>query len=140
MKILIVLPAGQPHKLEFGPIKMSFREAPLTATTLAALIPEELKAEVKIVDESVSPVPFQEQFDLVGVSVLTGTSSRAYKIADIFRGKNSKVVLGGVHVTLMPEEARQHADTIVIGFAEQSWPQLLKDFSQNQIWEIIMNP
>ena len=133
MKILIVLPAGQPHKLEFGPIKMSFREAPLTATTLAALVPEDLNADVKIVDESVSPVPFHEQFDLVGVSVLTGTSSRAYKIADFFRGKKSKVVLGGVHVTLLPEEARQHADTLVIGFAEQSWPQLLKDFSQNQM-------
>jgi len=133
VKILIVLPAGQPHKLEFGPIKMSFREAPLTATSLAALIPDDLKAEVKIVDESVSPVPFQEQFDLVGVSVLTGTSSRAYKIADIFRERNSKVVLGGVHVTLMPEEARQHADSIVIGFAEQTWPQLLNDFSQNRM-------
>ena len=65
MKILIVLPAGQPHKLELGPIKMSFREAPLTATSLAALIPEDLKAEVKIVDESVSPIPFHERFDLV---------------------------------------------------------------------------
>lgn len=133
MKILIVLPAGQPHKLEFGPIKMSFREAPLTATTLAALIPDNLNAQVTIADESVSPIPLQEHYDLVGVSVLTGTSTRAYQIADYFRKKGAKVILGGVHVTLLPEEARQHADAIVIGFAEQAWPQLLKDITRGEL-------
>lgn len=128
MKILLVLAKGQLHRLDFGPINMSYREAPLTATMLAALVPNDLDADIRIVDESVSTIPFDETFDLVGISLLTGTAVRGYEIADQFRKKGTTVVLGGIHVTLMPEEARKHADCIVIGFAEQTWPQLLRDF------------
>lgn len=129
LRILIALPRGQAHKLEFGPVRMSFREAPLTATTLAALVPAELDAEIRIVDESVDDIPFDARFDLVAISVLTGTSTRAYEIADHFRMQGATVVLGGVHVTLLPEEAKRHADAIVIGFAEKTWPRLLRDFA-----------
>lgn len=133
MKILIILPRAQAHKLEFGPINMSFREAPLTATTLAALVPRDLKADVKIVDESVSTVPFDKHFDLVGISVMTGTAPRAYELARIFKAKGSTIVLGGVHVKLLPDEAAQHADAIVVGFAEKTWPQLLHDFARGEM-------
>ena len=133
MKILIALAEGQEHRLQIAGFTMSFREAPLTTTTLAALVPPELNAEVTIADESVQPIPFDQEFDLVGVSVLTGTSTRAYEIADAFRAKGVTVVLGGIHVKLCPEEARAHADSIVIGFAEETWPELLRDFARGEL-------
>ncbi|MCG8338336.1 MAG: B12-binding domain-containing radical SAM protein [Proteobacteria bacterium] len=133
MKILLVLAKGQLHRLRAGPVNISFREAPLTATMLAALVPKELNASVKIIDESVSKIPFHETFDVVGISILTGTSIRGYQIADRFRERNTTVVLGGIHVTLMPDEARKHADSIITGFAEKTWPQLLYDFKNGQL-------
>ena len=126
--MLIVMPEACIHKLKMGPVHRSFREAPLTATSLAALVPDELEFDIRIIDESIDPVPFDEQFDLVAISCLTGTALKAYRIADIFRQKGSTVVLGGVHVTLLPDEAKQHADAIVKGFAERTWPQLLSDY------------
>jgi len=129
MKIGIILPDGRIHKLDVWPFKTSFREAPLTATTLAALVPQDLDVEVVVRDESVGQSPYIDEVDLVGISVLTGTAFRAYEIAKYYRNRGVKVVLGGVHVTLLPEEAAQHADSIVTGFAEESWPRLLRDFA-----------
>jgi radical SAM superfamily enzyme YgiQ (UPF0313 family) len=83
--------------------------------------------DVKVIDQDWDEVPFTEGFDLVGLTVTTFSSRRAFDIADVFRGKGAKVVIGGVHACLMPEECLQHADTIVIGEAEYVWPQLLKD-------------
>ena len=131
--MLLLLPDGKIHKIRLGPLNVSFREAPLTATTLAALVPSELNADITVVDESVQNIPFHKHYDLVGISCMTGTAPRAYEIADRFRAQGATVVLGGVHVTLMPDEAAQHADVIVIGFAEESWPELLRDFSNNQL-------
>ena len=54
---------------------------------------------------------------------------RAYQLADHFRKRGITVVLGGPHVTLMPQEAQQHADAICVGYAEETWPQLLRDFA-----------
>ena len=133
LKILLILPDGRIHKLRLGVCDVSFREAPLTATMLAALVPPELHARVEIVDESIQKIPFHKQYHLVGVSCMTGTSTRAYQIADRFRAQGATVVLGGVHVTLLPDEATQHADAIIIGFSETTWPQLLRDFAQGHI-------
>jgi len=133
LKILIVLPEGQKHRIPLGDSYISFREAPLTATMLAALVPADLDADVTIVDESVSPVPFKNQFDLVAISILTGTSIRGYEIAKHFKMQGSYIVIGGVHATLRPEEAGKFADTVVSGFAERTWPVLLKDYKNNTI-------
>ncbi len=133
IRILLVLPDGKIHKLSLGFLNVSFREAPLTATTLAALVPPEIEADVSIVDESIQSIPFEKRYGLVGISCLTGTAPRAYDIADRFRVQGAIVVLGGVHVTLMPEEAAQHADAIVIGFAERTWPELLRDVVSDRL-------
>lgn len=119
--------------MKVGPWKISFREAPLTASMLAALVPPEINADVRIVDESVDTIPFHKTFDLVAISSITGTAPRAYAIADHFRAQGVTVVLGGVHITLLPDEAAQHADAIVIGFAETTWPQLLRDWVNGQL-------
>lgn len=105
------------------------RYAPLTLTTLASLVPPEIAAEVRITDEGVDEIDLDRlEADLVGITAITGTAPRAYEIAARLRQRGIAVVLGGVHPTLMPEEAMQHADSTVVGYAEESWPQLLRDF------------
>lgn len=133
MKLLLVMPDARIHRLRLGPVSRSFREAPLTLTMLAALIPEALDVHIKLVDESIDAVPLKDRFDLVGISCLTGTAGRAYELADYFRRKGAAVVLGGIHVTLRPEEAAKHADCIVTGFAERTWPRLLTDFAGGKL-------
>jgi radical SAM superfamily enzyme YgiQ (UPF0313 family) len=129
-KVLLVIPEGKINKLKAGPFKLSFREAPLTLTTLAALVPDDLDISVRCVDESVQRIPFRRKFDIVGISCMTGTSTRGYEIAEKFRERGSVVVLGGIHVTLRPEEAQRHADVIISGFAETAWPRFLHDYSR----------
>jgi len=133
MKILLILPDGKIHKLKLGSFEKSMREAPLTMTVLAALVPKELNAEIRIIDESIDTIPDDFNADVVGISLITGTANRAYEIADYYRKKKVTVVLGGVHVTILPDEAKEHADSIVIGTAEKSWPLLLKDFSNGNL-------
>lgn len=82
---MILLPGGQPHILRLPGVQMSFREAPLTGTLLAALVPPELDFEVFYVDGSVSRIPLERHFDLVAISVITGMAPRAYELAQHFR-------------------------------------------------------
>jgi radical SAM superfamily enzyme YgiQ (UPF0313 family) len=133
LRVLLILPDGHIHRIRIGPFVRSMREAPLTLTTLAALSPPSLNIDMKCIDGSVSKIPENYPADLVGISVLTGTAPSAYALADRFRYRGITVVLGGVHVTMVPEEAAQHADSIVIGPAEESWPKLLIDFSQGKL-------
>ena len=131
MKIVLISPKGPLYRHRGGIFKKSLRYAPLTLTTLAALVPAELGADIWIIDEGVEDIPADLEADLIGMTVITGTSMRAYELARDFRGRGIPVVLGGPHVTLAPDEATRHADAIVTGYAEQSWPRLLKDFAAN---------
>ena len=133
MKIQLLSPAGEVHRHGSGIFKTALRYAPLTLTTLAALVPDELNAEITIQDEGVQPLDLNFEADVVGISAITGTALRAYRIADELRAKGHSVVIGGVHATLLPEEAAAHADALVIGYGEQSWPQLLRDFARGQL-------
>lgn len=133
IRVLLIMPDAQMHKLRVGSFVRSAREAPISLTTLAALTRARDDVTYRIVDESVDRVPFDGDFDLVGVSVLTGTSRRAYALADHFRRRGLPVVLGGIHVTLMPDEAAQFADAIVIGMAERLWPRVLEDFAAGRL-------
>jgi len=98
---------------------------------VAALTPPEV--EVSLVDENVSAIDFQKETDLVGITATTVTAQRAYEIADAFRARGVKVVLGGVHPSFLPEEASQHADAVVIGEAEGVWPSLIEDFKAHKL-------
>lgn len=133
MKITLIMPHGEIHR-KGGIFKRSLRYAPLTLTTLAALVPQELGAEIKIIDEGVEELDVSTiDADIVGITCITGTSYRAYEIAQQLRERGITVVIGGVHPTLVPDEVQQHADAIVTGFAEESWPRLLRDFAQNRL-------
>jgi radical SAM superfamily enzyme YgiQ (UPF0313 family) len=133
MKIQLLSPAGEIHRNTTGIFKRSLRYAPLTLTTLAAMVPEELGAEVTIQDEGVEPLDLDFDADIVGMTAITGTAQRTYDVADELRARGHTVVLGGVHPTLLPDEAAEHADAIVTGYAEQTWPQLLRDAARGQL-------
>lgn len=98
---------------------------------LAALTPPDV--EVSICDENLSPIDLQEDVDLVGITAVTQTAGRAYEIADAFRAKGTKVVLGGMHPSALPGEASQHADAVVIGEAELVWASLCDDYRQKRL-------
>jgi radical SAM superfamily enzyme YgiQ (UPF0313 family) len=133
MRILLIMPDAHMHKLRLGSFIRSMREAPLTLTTLAALVPPLPDVEIKIVDGSVDSIPMDDPADLVGISVITGCARPAYALAKHFRGRGIPVALGGVHVTMLPGEAIQHADSIVIGRGEHAWPQLIEDFRAGKL-------
>ena len=127
-RLLILLPDGKIHKVSLPFLTMSFREAPLTGTMLAALTPSDLGFDIRLCDASVSKIPYDEKFDLVAVSIITGTAVEGYRLADHFRARGAKVVIGGVHATLLPDEAAAHADSVMTGFGEVAWPQMCRDF------------
>lgn len=127
MRIAFLAPAGAMHRYN-GNFGHTLHYAPLTLTTLAALVPQEMEAELVLHDETVGPIPLDLSADLVCMTVITGTAPRCYRYADYFRRRGLKVVLGGVHVSMLPEEASLHADVIFTGFAESTFPQMLRDF------------
>ena len=105
----------------------------MTLTTLAALAPPELDIDVVLHDEGIEDISLDLKADLVGLTVITGSAPRAYALAAAFRARGIPVVLGGPHATLLPEEAMQHADAVCVGYAEETWPQLLRDFAAGRM-------
>lgn len=136
MEILLILPYDSTYRYKSGSFKRALRYPPLTLTTLASLVPVDIGAKVRIIDEGVDILEEDIKADLVGISAVTATAPRAYLLADKIRKKGIPVVLGGVHPTIMPEEALEHADSVVVGFAEESWPQLLRDFKNGDMKKI----
>jgi radical SAM superfamily enzyme YgiQ (UPF0313 family) len=134
MKIALISPKGPLYRHRGGIFKKGLRYAPLTLTTLAAYVPPELNAIVEIIDEGIEDVDIDlVQADLVGITSTTGNSLRAYELADRLRARGIPVVMGGPHVTLVPDEAQQHVDSVVVGYAEDTWPELLRDFVAGQM-------
>lgn len=127
MRILLIMPDAHMHVLHVGPFRKSFREMPLTLATLAALVPDSAGVQLRLVDGSVEDVPLDDPADMVAISVLTGCANEAYALADHYRARGATVVLGGVHVTNLPGEALAHADAVVLGNAERTWPRVLDD-------------
>lgn len=95
--------------------------------TVAALTPDDVEVVYREVDELPDNGEL-ERFDLVGISSFTARINAAYALADRYRAMGVPVVLGGIHVSLMPEEAAAHADSIVLDGAEGAWPELIRDF------------
>src|SRR5262245_57711924 len=113
LRIALLCPRGPLYRHRGGIWKKTMRYAPLTLTTLASLVPAEIAADVRLLDEGVEEIdPDAIDADLVGITAITGTAPRAYDLARQFRARGVPVVLGGVHPTLMPEEAMEHADAV----------------------------
>jgi radical SAM superfamily enzyme YgiQ (UPF0313 family) len=90
---------------------------------IAALTPPE--HDISHTDEIVEPVRFDIKVDLVGITAPTPSALHAYDIAHEFRRRGVPVVIGGPHATALPEEAARHADAVVVGEAEDTWPRIL---------------
>ncbi|MFB3894731.1 MAG: radical SAM protein [bacterium] len=129
MRILLI----KPRWFEFNgvyKILNRIRFTPLHLGILAALSPGH---EVRVIDADWDPIPYQDQFDLVGITVTTFTSTQAYTIAEQFKQTGAKVVMGGAHASLLPEECLQYADAVVIGEAEYVWPEILNDVATGSL-------
>ncbi len=133
LKIALISPKGPLYRHRGGIFGKSLRYMPLTLPTLAALVPSELNAQVVCIDEGIADVDLDLQADIVGMTVITGTARRAYELAGHFRRRGICVVLGGPHVTLVPDDAQPHADSIVVGYAEEEWPRLLRDWTAGRL-------
>ncbi|HVE86963.1 MAG TPA: radical SAM protein [Myxococcales bacterium] len=98
--------------------------------TVAACTPADV--EVQLHDEYLSPIDFDTDADLVALSAKTSAVSRAYQVAQEFRRRGKKVVLGGIHASLRPQEALEHVDHVVVGEAERSWPRFVELFKRGE--------
>jgi radical SAM superfamily enzyme YgiQ (UPF0313 family) len=130
MKVKLVLPAlTEATSPFFRPIKYSLFP-PLWLATLAGYL--DPGDDVEIQDEHVETLRLDDEPDLVVVQVYITSAHRAYAIADYYRRKGAYVALGGLHVTSLPDEAAQHADSIFIGPGEDTWPRFLRDFRRGE--------
>ncbi|MBN1289486.1 MAG: B12-binding domain-containing radical SAM protein [Actinobacteria bacterium] len=127
MKIHLIAPTkkGETYLFNKGLL------APLGLMYLAAYTPDDV--EVKIIDENTERIDFSGKPDLVGISTMTATAPRAYQIADRYRELGVKVVLGGVHASMVPGEAMKHADSVVVGEAEGIWPDVVADADSGRL-------
>jgi len=118
VKIELILPA----------VEENARVPSLALPILASLSPADV--EISFTDDLLTPIDLGKDLkdvDLVGITVLSKTALRAYHIADAYRKKGIPVVLGGIHPTALPEEAKEHSDSVVVGEAEEVWPHLIED-------------
>ena len=118
MKIELIVPA----------VEENARIPNLALPILAGLSPNDV--EISFTDDLLTPIDLEKDLkkvDLVGITVLSKTALRAYEIADAYRKKGIPVVLGGIHPTALPGEAKEHADSVAVGEAEEIWPHLIED-------------
>ena len=130
MKIKLIAPREPREDTLSSPFKLQRVNLPL----LAALTPP--GHTITIVDEAFAPDDINQDVDLVGITVMTDLALRAYQLADAYRQKAVKVVMGGIHPTVLPDEALAHADAVVVGEAEGVWPRLVSDAASGQMQRI----
>lgn len=130
MRVKLILPAlTEATNPYWRPIKYSLFP-PLGLATLAAFLPSDW--EVDLQDEHVETLELNDTPDLVIIQVYITNASRAYALADMYRGRGCYVCLGGLHVTSLPEEAALHADSLFLGPGEDTFPQFLRDWQQRR--------
>lgn len=129
MKITLIMPAVS--KMKNKSYIKSWQMEPLSLAVLAGLTPKDVK--IVFYDDRLEAIPYDEPTDLVGISVETYTAKRAYQISNQFRQRGIKVILGGFHPTLIPQEAIKYADSVVIGEAEELWEEIIEDCMKNRL-------
>ena len=115
----------------FDSLNHKFSCPSLAPLIIASLTPKDI--EVRIIDEKVEEIQFDNLPDIVAISFKTMSSRRAYELAELFRERKVKVILGGIHASLQPEEAKHHCDSVVIGEAEEVWLPVIEDLWHNQL-------
>jgi len=134
MKVALVIPTGGPdgnksfYDYAFYStflLSKKYISCRLAIPTLAALTPPE--HEIRVFDENIQEIDFTWKADLAGISVMTMFAPRAYEISRLYRARGVKTVLGGIHPSMLPKEALEHGDSVVVGEAEEVWPAVLHD-------------
>lgn len=138
-KVLLIRPKQQlkHYSTQFEMARMMGKKtanSALALPTLAALTPRHYN--IAIVDEEMGEKATGRKADLVGISLITSNSERGYEIADHYKKRGIKVILGGPYASYSPDEALQHGDTVVIGEAEEIWSQVLDDFEKERLQKI----
>ncbi|NQU74551.1 MAG: B12-binding domain-containing radical SAM protein [Candidatus Omnitrophica bacterium] len=103
---------------------------PLNLPYLAAVTPDHY--EIEVIDENVQPFEYREA-DIVGITALTASVYRAYQLAQVYRNRGIPTIMGGIHVSMMPEEALRFCDAVVIGEGEDIWHKVLEDFEAGSL-------
>lgn len=131
MKMTLIKPniGRREHSLYVDEARME----PLQLGILAALTPDDI--EVVMYDDRMEQIPYDEPTDLVAITVETFTARRAYEISAEFRKRGVKVVMGGMHVKLIPDEVSEHCDSIIIGDAEPVWADMVEDCRRHELKE-----
>jgi len=123
MRVTLIKPTL--GRLAEGPFVDDARMEPLQLGVLAGLTPPGV--EVSLLDDRIDPIDYDDPTDLVGITVESFTASRAYEIAAEFRARGVRVVIGGMHATLIPDEVAEHADSVFTGDAETLWARVVAD-------------
>jgi radical SAM superfamily enzyme YgiQ (UPF0313 family) len=127
VRLLLISPGREWHKRR----PYTLRLPQLALNVVASLTPN--RYHIKLVEEDLEDLDLDQDCDIVGISAMTANVTRGYEVAAEFRKRGKTVILGGVHPTVLPEEASRYADSVVIGEAEDTWPQLLNDFENNRL-------
>jgi radical SAM superfamily enzyme YgiQ (UPF0313 family) len=125
-------------RMNDGPYVDEGRMEPLNLGVLAALTPPEV--EVKLYDDRMEPIPYDEATDLVGITTETYNARRSYEICAEYRKRGVPVIMGGVHPVLLQEEAQQHADSLFLGDAETLWAQVVDDARHHRLKPVYNGP
>ncbi len=112
-------------------LRTHFRVPSLVLELLAARTPPDW--DVRIIQEPFDRIDFDEEADLVGITVVTNTANRAYAIADEYRKRGRKVVMGGIHPTVLPQEALAHCDAVCVAEGDTIWGDILQDFKNGRL-------
>jgi len=137
MRILLIAPASEKTRVLPGEKPRGekvFRFSMLGLLSVAACTPPE--HEVRIVDESVEPIDFDADVDVVGVGFMTAFAGRAYEIGNRFRRRGRTVVFGGYHPTFRTREVLAHCDAVVVGEAENTWPDVIADIEAGRLGQV----
>jgi radical SAM superfamily enzyme YgiQ (UPF0313 family) len=132
MRVVLIAPAAPAYI--WRKKRAAFTIPPLALPLLAAFTPREI--DLRLVDEAVEDIDLSLDADLVGLSLMTASAVKGYALADHFRSREIPVVAGGVHPSMVPEEALQHSDSVVIGEGEHLWPQVLEDVARGNLQRI----
>ncbi len=132
-KVLLLNPVSQKMGME-----RFFQIPPLSLLQLASLFPENY--EIEFWDEVHKQFDFKNSYDIVCITSMTHQAKRAYELAIFFKGKKTKVILGGIHPSILPEEAIKYCDSVVIGEAEPVFGELLKDFEKGELKKFYKAP
>jgi len=125
-RVLIIQPSHYRSKADRTVFRVRRRNVvPLTLPYLAALTPRDW--QMKLIDEQLEPIDFDDRADLVAITTSTLTSLRAYDVADEFRRRRVPVILGGPHTFFHADEAGDHCSAVGIGEGERIWPRMLED-------------